>query len=347
MTTGSSTYKDAGVDIDAGNESVRRIRDLVRSTYNESVLTDVGTFGGMQDLTTVISKYRHPVLVQSIDSVGTKIIVAGMMGYHNTIGVDMVAHSCNDILCQGACPISFLDYIAADKIAPAHIRQILEGVVTGCREVGLPVMGGEIAELPGVYAKGHYDLVGAITGVVERDKIISGRAISPGDILLGLSSTGLHTNGYSLARKVLFDVAGFDLNDKIAELGVCLGDELLRPHRNYVPAVIGLLEKFSIRGIAHITGGGLLENLPRILPDGCGAQIKKGSWDIPAIFNLIRERGNVPQTDMYRTFNMGVGLVLVVLADEAQDILAALSGVEYPITQIGEIVSGEKKVSLI
>jgi len=343
----SFTYKDAGVDIDAGTESVRKIRKLVRSTYNESVITDIGTFGGMLDLKAVISDYRHPVLVQSIDSVGTKLIVAEKMGRHNTIGIDMVAHSCNDILCQGARPISFLDYIAADKIAPAHMQQILDGIAVGCREVGLPVLGGEIAELPGVYAEGHYDLVGAVTGVVEKEKIITGQTIRPGHILLGLASNGLHTNGYSLARKVLFDIAALDPHDTIAELDECLGDELLRPHRNYVLPVLPLLENFSVHGIAHITGGGLVDNLPRILPADCGIQIHKGFWDIPPIFNLIRERGNVPEGDMYRTFNMGIGLVLVVSEEESQDILAAFSGVDYAVSRIGEVIAGDKTVILI
>jgi phosphoribosylformylglycinamidine cyclo-ligase len=346
MKTVSSTYKGAGVDIDAGNESVRGIRELVRSTYNESVVTDVGTFGGMLDLKAIMARYRHPVLVQSIDSVGTKLIVAEKMGRHDTIGIDMVAHSCNDILCQGAVPIAFLDYIAADKIAPAHIREILEGIAAGCKEVGLPVLGGEIAELPGVYARGHYDLVGAVTGVVEKEKIITGESIRPGDIVLGLASNGLHTNGYSLARRVLFDIAGLDPHDAVFELGGCLGDELLRPHRNYVPAVMGLIEKFSIRGIAHITGGGLSENLPRIFPPGCGAHIRKGSWDIPAIFHLIHKLGNVPEADMYRTFNMGVGLALVVAADEVREVLAVCSDIGYAVSRIGEVASGTKGIVL-
>jgi phosphoribosylformylglycinamidine cyclo-ligase len=346
MNIDSFTYKDAGVDIDAGNESVRKIRKLVRSTYNESVITDIGTFGGMLDIKALISNYRHPVLVQSIDSVGTKLIVAEKMGRHNSIGIDMVAHSCNDILCQGARPIAFLDYIAADKITPAHIQQILDGIAVGCREVGLPVLGGEIAELPGVYTKGHYDLVGAVTGVVEKEKIITGRTVRPGHILLGLSSNGLHTNGYSLARKVLFDIAGLDIHNNIPELDECLGDELLRPHRNYVPPVLPLLENFSIHGIAHITGGGLLDNLPRILPPDCGVQIHKGSWVIPAIFNLIRECGNVPEVDMYRTFNMGIGLILMVSEEESQDISAGFSSVDYAVSRIGEVIAGDKTVSL-
>lgn len=347
MNIDSFTYKDAGVDIDAGNESVRKIRNLVRSTYNESVITDIGTFGGMLDLKAVISGYRHPVLVQSIDSVGTKLIVAEKMGRHNTIGIDMVAHSCNDILCQGARPISFLDYIAADKIAPDHMQQILEGIAVGCREVGLPVLGGEIAELPGVYAQNHYDLVGAVTGVVEKEKIITGQTIRPGHILLGLASNGLHTNGFSLARKVLFDIAALNPHGTVERLSECLGDELLRPHRNYVPPVLPLLENFSIHGIAHITGGGLVDNLPRILPPDCGVQIHQGSWTVPAIFNLIRECGNVPEIDMYRTFNMGIGLVLVVSEEQSQDILTALSGIDYAVNRIGEVTAGNKRVSLI
>lgn len=331
------SYKDSGVDIDAGNESVHRIKPLVKATHNATVLAGIGSFGGIIDLGAIIKGYKHPVLVQSIDSVGTKLMVATMAGKHDTIGIDMVAHSCNDILCQGARPISFLDYIAVNKLRPGQVEEILTGISVGCREVGLPVIGGEIAELPGVYSGEEYDLVGAVTGIVEREKIVDGARIRAGDVLIGLKSSGLHTNGYSLARKVFFDAGGYSLKDTPEGMEETLGAALLKPHRNYTNQVLSLMEKVEVRGIAHITGGGLTENIPRILPEGAGVVIHKGAWTIPPLFQTIGRIGKVPKEDLYRTLNMGIGLVLVVKKDESEKALECLktSGEEPMI--VGEV----------
>jgi len=335
--THSILYKDSGVDIDAGNKSVLLIKPLVRETHNHTVLGGIGGFGGMIDLEAILRDYHHPVLVQSIDSVGTKLMVANMAGKHDTIGIDMVAHSCNDILCQGARPISFLDYIAVNKVRPEHIEQILSGISAACKEVGLPVIGGEIAELPGVYSGEEYELVGAVTGVVEREKIVDGKKIRAGDRIIGLPSNGLHTNGYSLARKVLFDHAQLTVQDPIEGLGTSLGAALLRPHKNYTKPVLSLLEKREIKGISHITGGGMVENIPRILPKGLDAKITRGSWEIPSIFRLIQERGAVPEEDMFRTYNMGIGMVLVLGEKDAGKALSDLARMDEDAVIIGEI----------
>ncbi len=270
-----TTYKDSGVDIDAGNESIKRVRKNIHSTFNSSVLTGIGTFGAMYDLSDIIKTYKKPVLVQSIDSVGTKLVVANMANFHKTIGIDMVAHSCNDVLCQGARPITFLDYIAVDKLDPNHIQDVVDGICEGCREADLPLTGGELAELPGVYKEGEYDLVGAVSGVVEKDKIIDGLKIAPGDAVLGLASSGLHTNGFSLARNVLFNIKKFNVDQYMEELECTLGEALLKPHINYTRPVLSLLDEFNIKGIAHITGGGLVNNLPRVLPENCQVMVSK------------------------------------------------------------------------
>lgn len=339
------SYKDAGVDIDAGNESVNRIKSLVQDTYNDSVLAGIGSFGGMVDLGLILKDYKHPVLVQSIDSVGTKLIVANMVGRHDTIGIDMVAHSCNDILCQGAKPISFLDYIAVNKVRPEHIEAILKGISIGCREAGFPVIGGEIAELPGVYMGEEYELVGAVTGVVEKEKIVDGGKIQPGDKLIGLKSSGLHTNGYSLARKVLFGHAGHSVHDYMEELGATLGEELLRPHKNYSVSVLRLMEVVEVRGICHITGGGLVGNIPRILPKGVDVSIRRKAWEVPPIFQLIQRTGRVPEEDMLRTFNMGIGLVLLIRNEDTEKAMDALKNYGEEAIVIGEAVgSGTGKV---
>ena len=341
------TYKDAGVNIEAGQESVCRIKMAVESTYNPSVLQGIGPFGSLLDLSDILKDYHHPVLVQSIDSVGTKLMIARMVNNHTTIGMDMVAHGVNDILCQGARPLTFLDYIAVDKLEPGHIEQVVGGIVAGCKEAGMPLVGGEIAELPGIYCPGQYDLVGSITGIVERERIITGKKICPGDILVGLASNGLHTNGYSLARKVFFELKGYQVDRYIPEVGTTLAEELLKPHRNYAPAVLAMIEAIEIKGIAHVTGGGLIDNLPRILAPGCEALIYPNSWEIPPIFRLIQEEGNVPRDDMYRTFNMGIGMVLVITKAEAataQERLRQQWGLENYL--IGEIIPGQRRVSL-
>jgi phosphoribosylformylglycinamidine cyclo-ligase len=341
------TYNDAGVSIDAGQESIRRIKVAVESTYNPSVLHGIGPFGSLLDLSDILKDYRYPVLVQSIDSVGTKLMIARMVNNHTTIGMDILAHGVNDILCQGAKPVTFLDYIAVDKLEPGHIEQIVKGIVAGCKETGMPLVGGEIAELPGIYCPGQYDLVGSITGIVERERIITGKKISPGDQLVGLASNGLHTNGYSLVRKIFFELKGYKVDRYIPELGITLGEELMKPHRNYGPAIIAMLDEIEIKGIAHITGGGLIDNLPRILPNGCEALIYSDSWEEPPIFQLIQKDGKVPWEDMYRTFNMGIGMVLVVSKREIsalQDHLIQQWGLQNYL--IGEIIAGERRVRL-
>lgn len=338
------SYKDAGVDIDAGNESVKRIKPLVRKTHNQSVLAGIGSFGGMVDLGLILKGYKHPVLVQSIDSVGTKLMIANLAGKHDTIGIDMVAHSCNDILCQGAKPISFLDYIAVNKVRPEQVEEILTGISVGCEEVGLPVIGGEIAELPGVYSGDEYELVGAVTGIVEKEKIVDGSSINPGDVVIGLPSNGLHTNGYSLARKVLLGNGGYSVHDEVEELGATLGEELLKPHRNYVNPVLSLMEILEVKGISHITGGGLVENIPRVLPKGLDVKIVKGSWKPSPLFELIQRTGQVSEGEMMRTFNMGIGLVLFVQKEDADKALECLRGNQEEALVIGEVQGGGQRM---
>ena len=342
-----ATYKESGVDIDAGNESVRRIKGLVKQTFDKNVLTGLGTFGSLYSLQ-ALKDYQDPVLVQSIDGVGTKLKVASLMHKYDTVGIDIVSHSANDILCQGAKPLTFLDYIAANKISPDQIEEILKGMVQGCLEAGMALVGGETAEMPAVYVEGEYDIAGTVTGVVERAKVITGASIKPGDKVLGLSSNGLHTNGYSLARHVLFKLKQHKVTDPVPGLKENLGEALLRPHRCYSKPVLQLLEQFEVKGIAHITGGGLVENPVRILPDNCVIKINKASFPVLPIFQFIQSEGNVPEDDMYRSFNMGIGLVLVVDAKQEQEIKQALEKlIDYSVYSIGEVVSGEKKVELI
>ena len=352
------TYKIAGVDINAGNESVKRIKSHVHSTFNESVLTGIGTFGAIYNLEDVIRRYKNPVLVQSIDGVGSKFMIARMMGVYTTVGIDIVAHSCNDILCQGAKPITFLDYIATEKVKPENIEDIVKGIAEGCRDAGMPVIGGEIAELPGIYMSGEYDLVGSITGVVEKDKIITGDRIRKGDGIIGIASSGLHTNGYTLARKVLFSHRGYTVKTYLNELGVMLGEELLKPHRNYSKVIHSMMDgsafrqaqgspSIEVKGIAHITGGGFIDNIPRILPDNCTAVIRKGSWELLPIFDIIQREGNVPEEDMFRTLNMGIGLVIIVPHNDLDDALGHINNSGFKSWEIGVIEEGQKGVRLI
>ncbi|MBI3813804.1 MAG: phosphoribosylformylglycinamidine cyclo-ligase [Nitrospinae bacterium] len=343
------TYKNSGVDIDAGNESVRRIKRHVQSTFNKSVLTGLGTFGALYDLGEIIKKYKNPVLVQSIDGVGTKLMIARAMDRYTTVGIDIVAHSCNDILCQGAKPITFLDYIATERLKPEYIEDILKGIAEGCRDAGMPVIGGETAEMPGVYMPGEYDLVGSVTGIVEKDKIIIGDKIKKGDILIGIASSGLHTNGYSLARRVLFFHKGYTVKTYINELGMTIGEELLKPHRNYSRVIHSLIDgsTVEIKGIAHITGGGFIDNIPRILPDNCTAVIKKGSWEVLPIFNIIQGEGNVPEEESFRTFNMGIGLVIVVSENNPEDSLNHIRNSGFKAWEIGVIEEEKKGVRIV
>ncbi|MBF0291317.1 MAG: phosphoribosylformylglycinamidine cyclo-ligase [Nitrospinae bacterium] len=338
--SGNITYKTAGVDIDAGNESLRRIKNAVKTSHNKMVMTGLGTFGSLYDLSDVVRNYKEPALVQSVDGVGTKLMIARMMNRFDTVGVDLVNHSLNDILCQGARGITFLDYIAVEKLDPSQVEQLVIGMAGACAENGVALVGGETAELPGIYAKGEYDLAGCITGVVEKSKILTGAEITEGDVIVGLKSSGLHTNGYTLARKVLLDKMGFSVDTSRPELGCTVGEALLAPHRDYSKLVWPLLQKHPVKGIAHITGGGFVDNIPRILPNSVTAVIKRSAWEIPPLFRLIQEGGAVPEDDMYRSTNMGIGLVIVIDKNAAPAFVAALSSAGEPPLIIGHIEKG-------
>ena len=333
-------YKASGVDIDAGNETVRRIRSLARSTFTPAVLSEIGSFGGLFALDR--DRYREPVLVSSADGVGTKLKVAFMTGRHDTVGADLVNHCVNDILVQGAEPLFFLDYLATGRLAPAVAEQVISGVARACRENGCALIGGETAEMPGFYADGEYDIAGFIVGVVEKANVIDGRAIVPGDVLIGLPSAGLHTNGYSLARRVFFDVAGWTPDTFVDELGTTAGDALLAPHTSYLSVVRPLIEHGLVKGLAHITGGGITENLPRTLADGCAAEVNLRSWRVPAIFRLLEERGTIAREEMFRAFNMGVGLVIVCDARNAEHVVS-LASAAAPF-RLGAVVAGNRTV---
>jgi phosphoribosylformylglycinamidine cyclo-ligase len=339
------SYRDAGVDIDAANEATARIRRLARSTFTANVMTDIGSFGGM--FRADFGAMSEPVLVSSADGVGTKLRVAFMTGIHNTVGYDLVCHCVNDILVQGARPLFFLDYLAFGRLDPETVAQVIEGLARGCREAGCAIIGGETAEMPGFYSEGEYDVAGFIVGAVDRKNIIDGSRIEPGDLLIGLPSVGLHTNGYSLARKLFFEVAGHSPDDVIEELGCSIGEELLKPHRSYLSALDGLLETGAIKGLAHITGGGLLENVPRILPKGRAVEIDGGSWPVLPVFDLISRMGNVARGEMYRTFNMGIGMVVVVNRSEAGRVRTYLDGQGEKHYDIGRITEGPQSVTII
>ena len=311
-------YRDAGVDIDAGNETVRRIKTLARDTYTAGVLSGVGSFGGLFALD---PSMPDPVLVASADGVGTKLKVAFMTGVHRTIGVDLVNHCVNDILVQGARPLVFLDYLATGRLAPDVAEQIVQGIAEACRANGCALLGGETAEMPGFYAAGEYDVAGFIVGAVSRPKIIDGRTIRAGDVLIALPSTGLHTNGYSLARRIAFDVLKLGVDSYVAELGATVGEALLRTHRSYLPEIGPVLERGWIKGMAHITGGGITENLPRVLPDGLGFSLDRQSWQVPPIFAWLQAAGQLDDTEMFRAFNMGVGLIMVCAPEHASELL--------------------------
>lgn len=339
-------YKSAGVDIEAGNDAVNRIKKGVESTFSKNVLTGIGSFGAMYDLKPLMQEYNHPVLVQSIDGVGTKIIVARMMNKFDTIGMDLVSATTNDIIVLGAKPLTLLDYIANDKLNPTIIEQIISGMVKACRENGISLVGGETAEMPGTYLTGEHDLVGIITGVVEKEKAILGKDIKPGDVVLAFTSSGLHTNGYSLARKLMFEVGKYKIDSMLPELNRTVGEALLEPHINYTRPVLHLLKNnITIKGMAHITGGGLLENIPRVLPKNCGVEIVKNSWPKQALFNLLCDLGKLPDEESHRTFNMGVGLVMIMNPDQVDAARKQL--IEFPtfkLYEIGKVVKGEKVV---
>lgn len=339
-------YKDAGVDIDAANRATERIKKLARTTFNENVMSEIGGFGGM--FNGVFADTREPVLVASCDGVGTKLKVAFAAGVHDTIGYDLVAHCINDILAQGAKPLFFLDYIATGKLDPEVVAQIVEGLTRGCRESNCALLGGETAEMPGFYADGEYDIAGFIVGVVDRRRVINGSRITDGDLVIGLPSLGLHTNGYSLARKLLFDTAGYQIDQRIPELGCTVGEELLKPHKNYLPSLERLIEHEAvIKGLAHITGGGLVENIPRILPTNVDVAIREGSWPVLPVFDLMQKIGAVPREDMLRTFNLGIGMVVIISPQFLQFVEDQLNFARQPHYVIGEVVDGDRKVRFI
>ena len=335
-------YKTAGVDVDAGNEVVRRIRGLARGTHTRGVVSELGSFGGLFHLGA--RGYRDPILVSSADGVGTKLRVAFLTGVHDTIGLDLVNHCVNDILVQGAEPLFFFDYLATGRLDPDVAVHIVEGLARGCRENGCALLGGETAEMPGFYADGEYDVAGFIVGAVERERLIDGRTISAGDVLIAIPSSGLHTNGYSLARSIAFETLNLRVGDRVEELGTTVGDALLTPHRSYLPIVRPLLDTGVIKGMAHVTGGGITDNLPRALPPGTEAVVRSGSWDVPPIFQWLEREGRVPRADMLRTFNMGVGLILVVASGDADRVLASLSGEGRVIGDIRSVSSSEPRV---
>lgn len=339
-------YKDSGVNIDAGNEAVRRIKDQVKTTFTKEVVTGLGTFGAMYDASW-LKDYKNPVLVQSVDGVGTKLIIAKMAGNLACAGQDIVNHCCNDILCQGARPLTFLDYIAAAKLKPQEVAEIVSGMVKACRENGVSLIGGETAEMPGVYAPGEHDVAGCILGVVEKSKIITGDKIQEGDVLLGLGSSGMHTNGASLIRKIFFSGGPYDAGSQFEELHFPLAKELAVPHKSYVKAVSRAMNQYEVKGIAHITGGGLIENIPRILPAGLAVEIKKHSWDILPIFKVIQRIGEVAEEEMYRVFNMGIGLVLIIAKNQMAGLRADLIKNGEKVFEIGRVVKGKQNVKLI
>jgi phosphoribosylformylglycinamidine cyclo-ligase len=333
------SYSDAGVDIDAATRATDRIKELASRTFNQRTLSEIGSFGGMFD--GAFPEMSQPVLVASADGVGTKLKIAFATGVHNTVGRDLVNHCVNDILVQGARPLFFLDYIATGKLSPDVVASIIEGVTNGCRENGCVLLGGETAEMPGFYQDGEYDIAGFIVGIVDRGRVIDGKTIAAGDVLLALPSAGLHTNGYSLARKLFFEVARYEPHTNVPELGMTAGEALLLPHLSYLKPLEGLLDRGVIKGLAHITGGGLTDNIPRILPQGTAVQINKESWNIPPLFDLLRQLGNVSDKEMYRTFNMGVGMVIVCSSDDSQTIKTHLGETCF---EIGKVVSGNREV---
>ena len=339
-------YRQAGVDIDAGNEVVRRIRGLARETFTAGVLSDIGSFGGLFRLSA--AELRDPVLVASADGVGTKLRLAFLTGVHTSIGRDLVNHCVNDILVQGAEPLFFLDYLATGKLDPSVAVQIVEGLAHACRENGCALLGGETAEMPGFYAEGEYDVAGFIVGAVERERLIDGRGIAPGDLLIGLPSSGLHTNGYSLARRVVFDVARLDHDSFVPELGQTVGEALLVPHRSYLQIVRPMLPLGLIKGMAHITGGGITDNLPRILPKGVSAKVDRNTWQIPSVFEWLQKTGGVPADEMFRTFNMGIGLIMVCAPADSDRLLETLmrTGDERA-RVIGRILAGGEGVTYV
>jgi phosphoribosylformylglycinamidine cyclo-ligase len=343
MPPSLSSYRDAGVDIDKANIAKKRIKTLARRTFTKGVLTEIGGFGGLFALDKS-KRIFQPVLVSSVDGVGTKLKVAFATGVHHTVGRDLVAHCVNDIIVQGATPLFFMDYIATGRMVPEIIAKVVEGVAAGCREAGCALLGGETAEMPGFYQDGEYDLAGFIVGVVEKSKILDGSSIRPGDVILGLPSAGLHTNGYSLARKLLLERSGYNVETRLPGLKKPIGETLLAPHLNYLPVIKPLLDRGCVKGLAHITGGGLSENIPRVLPSGSAAVIRIGTWPGLPIFGILQKLGRIDEQEMLRTFNMGIGMVVIVSSRHLTAVQNHFKRRKQPVYQIGEIRSGKSRV---
>jgi phosphoribosylformylglycinamidine cyclo-ligase len=337
------TYRDAGVDVEAGDEAVRRIAPLARTTFRPEVLGGIGAFAGFVRVPT---GYTEPVLVSSTDGVGTKLKVAFLADRHDTVGIDLVAMGVNDLLVHGAEPLYFLDYIGIPRLDPVRVEALVRGIASGCREAGCALIGGETAELPDLYAAGEYDLAGFAVGIVERARIVDGRAVKPGDAVLGLASSGLHSNGYTLARRIVFGVLKLDIDALLPGTGRTVAEELLEPTRIYVRPILDLLHRVDVHAMAHITGGGITGNVPRVLPENCRAVIRCSTWQPPAVFGTLGDAGRVESAEMFRTFNMGVGYVVVVAAAQADAALAALRAAGERAWPIGEVVAGERGVEL-
>lgn len=333
----ANAYKQAGVDIDAGYQSVERMKKHVQRTIRPGVIGGLGGFGGMFDLSSL--NFKEPVLVSGTDGVGTKLMLAFMMDRHDTIGIDAVAMCVNDIVVQGAEPLYFLDYIACGKAEPERIEAIVKGIADGCEQAGCALVGGETAEMPGMYESEEYDLAGFVVGACEKSAIVTGEGIQAGDVLIGLASSGIHSNGYSLVRKVFLEDAGLELNQVITGLDCTLGEELLRPTKIYVKSILSALDKYSLKGMAHITGGGFIENIPRMLPEGLGAEIIEGSWEISPIFSLLETVGNLDRQEMYNIFNMGIGMVVAVPENEAAEVLQHFIDCGEKATIIGSVTA--------
>jgi len=340
----SEAYKKAGVDIAAGNEAVERMKKHVKRTFRPEVLTDLGGFGGLFSLNK--EKYEEPILVSGTDGVGTKLKLAFAMDKHDTIGIDAVAMCVNDIIVQGAEPLFFLDYLACGKVEPEKIEAIVAGISEGCVQSGCALIGGETAEMPGMYSEEEYDIAGFTVGIVDRKKMIDGSTIAPGDAVLGFASSGIHSNGFSLVRRLLLEEVGYDLQDELAELGGAkLGDVLLEPTKIYVKSALKLIEQVNVKGMAHITGGGFIENIPRVLPEGVNVDIAYGSWPILPIFELMQQKGSISNRDMFTTFNMGIGLVVVVPAEQAEDAIRIAGELGEKAYRIGTVTEGQRIVT--
>jgi phosphoribosylformylglycinamidine cyclo-ligase len=331
----SLTYADAGVDIDKANQLVDRIKDIARSTPRSGVMGEIGGFGGLFSLN--LSTIKNPVLVSSTDGVGTKLKIAFLMDRHDTIGIDLVAMCVNDIIVQGAKPLFFLDYLAMGCLDNAVAEQIIKGIANGCTQAGCALIGGETAEMPGIYQDGEYDLSGFAVGIVDNNKIIDGSYIRPGHQLIGLGSSGVHSNGFSLVRKIFFDHCKFDVHTHMPELGTTLGEELLRPTTIYVPSILNLMRDLPVHGLAHITGGGIDENIIRVIPDACKILIRNNAWERPPIFDLLQASGHVSDAEMHRTFNNGIGMILVIPEKSAEDVMDRLKAMDEQAFFIGEV----------